>query len=77
MTKFKLTWVMEVDDDELLELVNDYQDAVEEPCFETLKEVPAELILIVLDDSDYIEQEIDDFLDVSDIDVALLPNEEV
>ena len=77
MTKFRMTWVMEVDDDELLELVNDYQDAIEENCFATLKEVSEELMLEVLEDSGYVSDEISEFLDADTITIKLMSDEEV
>lgn len=38
--KFKLEYVMEVDDLELLEIVNDYLRRSDEPTFNTLDDIP-------------------------------------
>jgi len=77
MTKFKLTWTMEVDDDELLEMVNDFQDAEEGEEITTLEGITEETLIEVLDYNDYIEVEMDEYLDRAEVLVELLPNEEV
>lgn len=51
---------MEVDDLELLELVNDYQRRSDEPTFNTL------------DEANYIEDEINDYMMVEDISISKL-----
>lgn len=43
--KFKLEYIMEVDDFELLELVNDYQERCEVPTFNTLDDIPEALMI--------------------------------
>lgn len=48
--KFKLEYVMEVDDFELLELVNDYQERSDEPTFNTLDDIPEALMIEALDE---------------------------
>lgn len=48
---------MEVDDLELLELVNDYQERSDEPTFNTLDDIPEALIIEALDEANYIEDE--------------------
>lgn len=51
---------MEVDDLELLELVNDYQERSDEPTFNTLDDIPEALMIDALDEANYIEDEIND-----------------
>lgn len=48
---------MEVDDFELLELVNDYQERSDEPTFNTLDDIPEALMIEALDEANYIEDE--------------------
>lgn len=48
---------MEVGDLELLMLVNNYQQRFNEPTFSTLDDIPEALIIEVLDDANYIEDE--------------------
>lgn len=54
---------MEVDDLELLELVNDYQRRSDEPTFNTLDDIPEALMIDALDESNYIEDEINELYD--------------
>jgi hypothetical protein len=70
--KFKLEYVMEVDDLELLELVNDYQERSDEPTFNTLDDIPEALMIEALDEANYIEDEINDYMMVEDISITKL-----
>lgn len=70
--KFKLEYVMEVDDWELLELVNDYQRRSDEPTFNTLDNIPEALMIEALDEANYIEDEINDYMMVEDISISKL-----
>lgn len=70
--KFKLEYVMEVDDLELLELVNDYQRRSDEPTFNTLDDIPEALMIDALDEANYIEDEINDYMMVEDISISKL-----
>ena len=63
---------MEVDDFELLELVNDYQERSDEPTFNTLDDIPEALIIEALDEANYIEDEINDYMMVEDISISKL-----
>lgn len=63
---------MEVDDLELLELVNDYQRRSDEPTFNTLDDIPEALIIEVLDDANYIEDEINNYMMIEDIKISKL-----
>lgn len=63
---------MEVDDFELLELVNDYQERSDEPTFNTLDDIPEALMIEALDEANYIEDEINDYMMVEDISVSKL-----
>lgn len=63
---------MEVDDLELLELVNDYQERSDEPTFNTLDDIPEALIIEALDEANYIEDEINDYMMVEDISISKL-----
>lgn len=49
-----------MDDFELLELVNDYQERSDEPTFNTLDDIPEALMIEALDEANYIEDEIND-----------------
>ena len=70
--KFKLEYVREVDDLELLELVNDYQRRSDEPTFNTLDDIPEALMIEALDEANYIEDEINDYMMVEDISISKL-----
>ena len=70
--KFKLEYVMEVDDLELLETVNDYQRRSDEPTFNTLDDIPEALMIDALDEANYIEDEINDYMMVEDISISKL-----
>lgn len=63
---------MEVDDLELLELVNDYQRRSDEPTFNTLDDIPEALMIEALDEANYIEDEINDYMMVEDINISKL-----
>lgn len=63
---------MEVDDLELLELVNDYQRRSDEPTFNTLGDIPEALMIDALDEANYIEDEINDYMMVEDISISKL-----
>lgn len=67
---------MEVDDLELLELVNDYQERSDEPTFNTLDDIPEALMIEALDEANYIEDEINDYMMVEDISITKLVNDE-
>ena len=70
--KFKLEYVMEVDDLELLELVNDYQERSDEPTFNTLDDIPEALIIEALDEANYIEDEINYYMMIEDLKISKL-----
>lgn len=70
--KFKLEYVMEVDDLELLELVNDYQRRCEESTFNTLDDIPEALMIEALDEANYIEDEINDYMTIEDVTITKL-----
>ena len=63
---------MEVDDLELLETVNDYQRRSDEPTFNTLDDIPEALMIDALDEANYIEDEINDYMMVEDISISKL-----
>lgn len=63
---------MEVDDLELLELVNDYQERSDEPTFNTLDDIPEALMIEALDEANYIEDEINDYMMIEDISISKL-----
>lgn len=63
---------MEVNDLELLELVNDYQERSDEPTFNTLDDIPEALMIEALDEANYIEDEINDYMMVEDISISKL-----
>lgn len=63
---------MEVGDLELLMLVNNYQQRFNEPTFSTLDDIPEALIIEVLDDANYIEDEINDYMMIEDIKISKL-----
>ena len=63
---------MEVDDLELLELVNDYQERSDEPTFNTLDDIPEALMIDALDEANYIEDEINDYMMIEDINISKL-----
>ena len=63
---------MEVDDFELLELVNDYQERSDDPTFNTLDDIPEALMIEALDEANYIEDEINDYMMVEDISISKL-----
>lgn len=61
-----------MDDFELLELVNDYQERSDEPTFNTLDDIPEALMIEALDEANYIEDEINDYMMVEDISISKL-----
>lgn len=63
---------MEVDDLELLMLVNDYQQRFNEPTFNTLDDIPEALIIEVLDNANYIEDEINYYMMIEDLKISKL-----
>lgn len=63
---------MEVGDLELLMLVNNYQQRFNEPTFSTLDDIPEALIIEVLDDTNYIEDEINNYMMIEDIKISKL-----
>lgn len=63
---------MEVDDLELLELVNDYQRRCEKSTFSTLDDIPEALMIEALDEANYIEDEINDYMMIEDITITKL-----
>lgn len=63
---------MEVDDLELLETVNDYQRRSDEPTFNTLDDIPEALMIEALDEANYIEDEINDYMMIEDIEISKL-----
>lgn len=63
---------MEVGDLELLMLVNNYQQRFNEPTFSTLDDIPEVLIIEVLDDANYIEDEINNYMMIEDIKISKL-----
>ena len=63
---------MEVDDLELLESANDYQERSDEPTFNTLDDIPEALMIEALDEANYIEDKINDYMMVEDISITKL-----
>lgn len=63
---------MKVDDLELLELVNDYQERSDEPTFNTLDDIPEALIIEALDEANYIEDEINYYMMIEDLKISKL-----
>lgn len=63
---------MEVGDLELLETVNDYQRRSDEPTFNTLDDIPEALMIEALDEANYIEDEINDYMMIEDIKISKL-----
>lgn len=63
---------MEVDDLELLETVNDYQRRSDEPTFNTLDDIPEALMIEALDEANYIQDEINDYMMIEDIKISKL-----
>lgn len=67
---------MEVDDLELLEIVNDYQESSDEPTFNTLDDIPEDVIVDALYSYNYIEDEINDYMTAEDVKVTKLNSHE-
>lgn len=67
---------MEVDDLELLEVVNDYQESSDEPTFNTLDDIPEDVMIDALYSYNYIEDEINDYMTVEDVKVTKLNTNE-
>jgi hypothetical protein len=63
---------MEVGDLELLMLVNNYQQRFNEPTFNTLDDIPEALIIEVLDNANYIEDEINYYMMIEDLKISKL-----
>ena len=63
---------MEVGDLELLMLVNNYQQRFNEPTFSTLDDIPEALMIEALDEANYIEDEINNYMMIEDIKISKL-----
>ena len=63
---------MEVGDLELLMLVNNYQQRFNEPTFNTLDDIPEALMIEALDEANYIEDEINDYMMIEDLKISKL-----
>lgn len=68
---------MEVDDSKLLELVNEFRDDSDSSPASILDEVPTDEIIDVLFISDYISDEINEYMMLPDIKVTKLKDNEV
>lgn len=71
--KFLVKYIMEVNEDELVELANDYFHDGEE-VYKSIKEIPEDEILDVLFESGYLEEDIDYELDLGRLSVSILEN---
>ncbi|MFR8192005.1 MAG: hypothetical protein ACLU9M_07090 [Lachnospirales bacterium] len=56
----------------MLMLVNNYQQRFNEPTFNTLDDIPEALITEVLDDANYIEDEINYYMMIEDLKISKL-----
>lgn len=63
---------MEVGDLELLMLINNYQERFNKPTFNTLDDIPEALMIEVLDDANYIEDEINNYMMIENIKLSKL-----
>ena len=63
---------MEVGDLELLMLINNYQERFNKPTFNTLDDIPEALMIEALDEANYIEDEINDYMMIEDIKISKL-----
>lgn len=70
--KFECKWTMEIDDLELLEMVNDWQERSNEPQFNTLDDVPEALFYEVITCDGYLEDEINGYITIDDIHIQKL-----
>jgi len=77
---FKLTWEMKVLDSELLEMVNNSlydEDDIEDDDYNPytdIKDVPEQLIIDAMDAFNFIQEEISDYCERSDVDVQIIKN---
>lgn len=71
--KFNANAIIEILDSEVLEIVNDQQEWDNLEPFDTLEEVPMELVWMALDAVDYFEEEISDYLSPIDFTITLIP----
>jgi hypothetical protein len=71
--KFNANAIIEILDSEVLEIVNDQQEWDNLEPFDTLEEVPMELVLVALDAVDYFEEEISDYIYPIDFTITLIP----
>lgn len=69
--KFLVKYVMEIDDQELVELVNDYLYESEEK-YKSVDEISDEEIMQVLYESDYINDDINYDLDLDRLHITIL-----
>lgn len=74
--RFECKWIMDVDNDCLLEIVNDYQESSDEPTFNTLDDIPEDVMIDALYSYNYIEDEINDYMTVEDVKVTKLDTHE-
>lgn len=71
--KFNATTVIEIPDNDLLEIINDQQEWDELEVFDSLDEVPMELIWMSLDEVNYFEDMIENYLSIEDFEITLVP----
>ena len=72
--EFNLDYVMEISNSDLLNIVNDYQCDYELEEFDSIEEIPYELIMSVLDWCDYFNEEIS-YLSIADYTVTKIDEE--
>lgn len=70
--KFKLETIITIPDENILDIVNDNQEWENLEEFTSLEEVPIELILMCLDEIDYFQVELDDYLSIKDFDITVM-----
>lgn len=71
--KFLVKYIMGIDDQELVELVNDYLYESEEK-YKSVDEIPEEEIFDALYESDYINDDINYDLDLNRLNITILEN---
>lgn len=70
--KFKLETIITIPDENILDIVNENQEWENLEEFTSLEEVPIELILMCLDETDYFQVELDDYLSIKDFDITVM-----
>ena len=70
--RFKVDFELEIEDDEILAVINDMREDNDESTYESIGEIPEEMILKFLNENDYIEDDVKYYGEMEKIKVEIL-----